>query len=60
MRKAFTLAEIITTLGIIGVVAALTLPNLIKAHQQRTYQTGHEVFQSRLWQWLSHICVLKA
>lgn len=31
MRKAFTLAEVIITLGIIGVVAAMTLPTLLKA-----------------------------
>ena len=29
MKKAFTLAEVLITLGIIGVVAALTLPSLI-------------------------------
>lgn len=28
-NKAFTLAEVLITLGIIGVVAAITLPNLI-------------------------------
>ncbi len=27
--KAFTLAEVLITLGIIGVVAAMTIPNLI-------------------------------
>lgn len=38
MRKqtieAFTLAEILVTLGIIGVVAALTIPNLIANYQK--------------------------
>ena len=29
MRKAFTLAEVLITLGIIGVVFAMTLPTLI-------------------------------
>lgn len=29
MRKAFTLAEVLITLGIIGVVAAMTLPSLV-------------------------------
>lgn len=33
--KAFTLAEILITLGIIGVVAALTLPVLIEEHQKK-------------------------
>ena len=30
MRKGFTLAEVLITLGIIGVVAAMTIPSLIK------------------------------
>lgn len=30
MKKAFTLAEVLITLGIIGVVAALTIPTLAK------------------------------
>ena len=29
-HKAFTLAEVLITLGIIGVVAAMTLPSLIQ------------------------------
>ncbi len=33
IRSAFTLAEVLITLGIIGVVAALTLPNLIANHK---------------------------
>ncbi len=34
MRKGFTLAEVLITLGIIGVVAAITLPTLIKNYQK--------------------------
>lgn len=34
-KKAFTLAEVLVTLGIIGIVAALTLPNLIANHQKK-------------------------
>ena len=30
----FTLAEVLITLGIIGVVAALTIPNLMTAHKK--------------------------
>ena len=30
MKKGFTLAEVLITLGVIGVVAALTLPNLLE------------------------------
>ncbi len=29
MRKGFTLAEVLITIGIIGVVAAMTLPALV-------------------------------
>ena len=32
--KGFTLAEVLITLGIIGVTAALTLPSLINMHQE--------------------------
>lgn len=32
--KAFTLAEVLITLGVIGVVAALTLPALINKYQK--------------------------
>ena len=39
-RCAFTLAEVLITLGIIGVVAALTLPTLIQNHQKQVYVTG--------------------
>ena len=34
-RAAFTLAEVLITLGIIGVVAALTMPTLITNHQKK-------------------------
>ncbi len=33
-KAAFTLAEVLITLGIIGVVAALTIPSLIQKHQK--------------------------
>ena len=34
-RNAFTLAEVLITLGIIGVVAAITMPTLIQKHQEQ-------------------------
>lgn len=34
-NKAFTLAEVLITLGIIGVVAAMTIPNLIANYQKK-------------------------
>ena len=39
-KAAFTLAEVLITLGIIGVVAAITLPTLIQQHQKQVYVTG--------------------
>ena len=37
--KAFTLAEVLITLGIIGVVAAMTLPTLIQKYQNLVLET---------------------
>ena len=39
MKKGFTLAEVLITLGVIGVVAALTLPNLLQNHQKKVFVT---------------------
>ena len=36
---AFTLAEVLITLGVIGVVSALTMPTLVKKHQQQVAVT---------------------
>ena len=36
-KKGFTLAEVLITLGIIGVVAAMTLPTLIKNYQKQVW-----------------------
>lgn len=38
-RQGFTLAEVLITLGIIGVVAAMTLPSLIAKYQERELVT---------------------
>ena len=38
-KSAFTLAEVLVTLGIIGVVSAMTLPTLVKNHQRQVYVT---------------------
>jgi len=37
-KQGFTLAEVLITLGIIGVVAAMTLPTLIQKHQKRVLE----------------------
>lgn len=43
--KGFTLAEVLVTLGIIGVVSAMTVPALMQNHQRKTYVTQlHKVY----------------
>ena len=39
-KCAFTLAEVLITLGIIGVVAALTMPALVAQHRKKALQTA--------------------
>ena len=36
-KAAFTLAEVLITLGIIGIVAAMTIPNLVAKYKQRMF-----------------------
>lgn len=50
MRNAFTLAEVLITLGIIGVVAALTMPTLIQNHQKRSLEVATQKFYSMMSQ----------
>ena len=40
MNKAFTLAEVLITITIIGIIAALTVPSVVANHQQRVFKTG--------------------
>ena len=40
-RVAFTLAEVLITLGIIGVVAAFTLPSVIAKYQEKVWTTSY-------------------
>ncbi len=47
-RKAFTLAEVLITLGIIGVVAAITMPVLISNVQDRVKQKRVENIKQKL------------
>ena len=47
-RAAFTLAEVLITLGIIGVVAAMTIPTLITTHNKRVVETRLEKFYSSM------------
>ena len=46
--KGFTLAEVLITLGIIGVVAALTIPTLVQNYQQRAWKEASLVFETKL------------
>lgn len=39
-RRAFTLAEVLITLGIIGIVAAMTMPSLIANNQKKQWETS--------------------
>ena len=47
-RTAFTLAEVLITLGIIGIVAALTIPVLYSKYQQKVTETRFERVYSDL------------
>ena len=49
-RFAFTLAEVLITLGIIGVVAALTIPTLINNYQTKSWNTAKSVFENKYTQ----------
>ena len=44
-KAAFTLAEVLVTLGIIGVVSAMTVPTLMQNYQRQSYVTQlHKVY----------------
>ena len=47
-RVAFTLAEVLITLGIIGVVSALTLPSVVAKFQQKSFSTAFKKEYSTL------------
>lgn len=49
-KAAFTLAEVLITLGIIGVVAAMTLPALTANYQKRVVETKLSKFYSTISQ----------
>ena len=44
----FTLAETLITIGIIGVVAALTIPTLVQNYQEKNWETSANVFEKKL------------
>ena len=47
-KFGFTLAEVLITLGIIGVVAALTIPVLIQNYQLKVWSVSADVFEKKL------------
>ena len=49
-RFGFTLAEVLVTLGIIGVVSAMTVPSLIQNYQRQSYVTQLHKFYNELSQ----------
>lgn len=40
MRKGFTLAEVLITLGVIGVVSAMTIPSVVNKFRAKALETG--------------------
>ena len=48
MKRAFTLAEVLITLGIIGVVAAMTMPTLIQKNNNKVVETRLMKFYSTI------------
>ena len=47
-KQAFTLAEVLITLGIIGVVAAMTIPTLVANYNTKQWNTAATVFNRKL------------
>lgn len=48
--KGFTLAEVLITLGIIGIVAAMTLPSLIQDKKEKEIVSKLKKFQNTMSQ----------
>ncbi len=47
-KAAFTLAEVLITLAVIGIVAALTLPGLIQNHNETAWRTARDLWEKKL------------
>ncbi|MBE7710488.1 MAG: type II secretion system protein [Cyanobacteria bacterium SIG32] len=47
-KSAFTLAEVLITLAIIGVVAAMTIPTLVANYQEKSWDTSATIFDRKL------------
>lgn len=46
MKKAFTMAEVLITLGIIGIIVAITLPSIITKYKRKAAETKLAKFYS--------------
>ena len=59
MKKflAFTLSEVLITVGVIGVVSALTIPNLVKNYHRQLYATQLRKITSELQQAYKNVLV---
>ena len=47
-RKGFTLAEVLITLGIIGIIAALTIPNVTAHYRKKTVEAKLKKFYTTI------------
>ena len=47
-KSAFTLAEVLITLSIIGIVAALTIPSMIENHNNKAWETAKDLWDKKL------------
>lgn len=59
-KKGFTLAEVLITLVIIGVVTALTIPSLLASVNEKTYDAKRQGFATRMAQAISQLGMLNA
>lgn len=50
VKKAFTMAEVLITLGVLGIVMAMTLPNLIKRHNEKVWLTQFQKVYTTIFQ----------
>ena len=47
-ETAFTLAEVLITLSVIGIVAALTIPSMIENHNNKAWSTAKDLWDKKL------------